>query len=104
MGWQEMHNNRPLLAASVDVVSYIMALSHVFNDFYFQIICKNATLYTDMVLKNRSELELYTQDPSFQICEEVRNFSLDTLKFNNNIQNVRGRVSTKYFVMSTIFM
>merc|ERR1719491_975166 len=52
MGWQEVHNNRSLLAASVDI------------------ICKNSTLYTDMVLKNHAELELYSDEKGFMISEK----------------------------------
>ena len=37
----------------------------------FQIICKNSTLYTDIVLKNHAELELYSDEKGFMISEKV---------------------------------
>ena len=39
--------------------------------YIFQIICKNSTLYTDMVLKKHTELELYSDEKGFVISEKV---------------------------------
>ena len=40
----------------------------------FQIICKNSTLYTDMVLKKHTELELYSDEKGFVISEKVSSY------------------------------
>ena len=41
------------------------------RDNLLQIICKNATLYTDMVLKANNSLELYPDDKGFRVSDQV---------------------------------
>ena len=95
MGWQNVPNNRSLLAASVDVrpsnykklekklvkITYILV-------FVFQIICKNASLYTSIILKKHAELDMYSGEKGFQISEEVCivHFHIKALFRNENFR------------------